>query len=168
MERGRREDIAAMELSDLPRRPSAACGVAVKSRLAWKGDDTDILAGGLEYRHAIGTRFFSQIGGPRGWVSVDWPHYRRAHHIHGFVVGRTCATTPARRAFSRVNEPQTVCLQLGNQILLLSYPGRSAVHTLNKWKQFQILLPKKAVEFSGVAGKFCCHSPHRSQISRDL
>src|SRR5271166_988126 len=112
-----------MELSDLPGRHSVACGVAVKSRLAWKGNNTDLFAVALEYRHAIGTGFFSQIWGSRGWVTVDWHHYRGAHHIHGFVVGRTCASTPAGHAFSRVSEPQTKRLQLGNQILLFSYPG---------------------------------------------
>jgi hypothetical protein len=27
---------------------------------------------------------------------------------------------------------------------------------------------QKAVEFFGAAGEFCCHSLHRSQISKDL
>jgi hypothetical protein len=39
---------------------------------------------------------------------MDWHHHRRAHHIHGFVVRRTCAATPAGRAFPRVSEPQTM------------------------------------------------------------
>src|SRR5258708_29940246 len=31
-----------------------------------------------------------------------------------------------------------------------------------------IVLSKKAAELSGVAGEFCCHSLHRSKISKDL
>ena len=103
-----------MELGDLPSGHPIACDVAVKSRLARKGDDANLIAVALEYRRAIGTGLSGQIRRPRGWARVDWHHYRRAHHIHGFVVGRTCAATPAGRAFARICEPQTMCLQLGN------------------------------------------------------
>ncbi len=46
-----------------------------------------------------------------------------------------------------------------------------ACFKLNESKQtasFKTLVSKKAVEFSGVAGEFCCLSLHRSQISKDL
>jgi hypothetical protein len=33
---------------------------------------------------------------------------------------------------------------------------------------FELSLQKKAAEWSGVAGVFCCHSLHRSQMSKHL
>jgi hypothetical protein len=39
---------------------------------------------------------------------------------------------------------------------------------MNQNKLFQTVLSKKAAELSGVAGEFCCHSLHRSKISKDL
>jgi hypothetical protein len=40
---------------------------------------------------------------------------------------------------------------------------------MNELKQtVRNFLSKKAVEFSGVTGEFCCRSLHRSQISKDL
>jgi hypothetical protein len=39
---------------------------------------------------------------------------------------------------------------------------------MDRNKLFKTLLSKKAAEFSGLAGQFCCHSLHRSQISKDL
>jgi hypothetical protein len=38
----------------------------------------------------------------------------------------------------------------------------------NPNRVLQTPLSKKAAEFSGVAGGFCCQSLHRSKISKDL
>jgi hypothetical protein len=38
-----------------------------------------------------------------------------------------------------------------------------------KWEQtVETLFSKRAVEFAGLAGEFCCFSLHRSQIFKDL
>jgi len=39
---------------------------------------------------------------------------------------------------------------------------------MNQNKLFQNSSLKKAAEFPGVAGEFCCHSLHRLQIFKDL
>jgi hypothetical protein len=44
----------------------------------------------------------------------------------------------------------------------LLVPGRSL------GKLIKLFVQKTAAEFYGAAGEFCCHSLHRSQISKDL
>src|SRR5262249_8555824 len=103
LQNGRRQYVAAVKLSDFPSRHSVGRSVAVKPRLAWKGDNPDFLAVALKYRQSIGPGLFRQVGGSRGGTSVDRHHDGSAHDIHGFVVGGAGAAAPAGRSCARVS-----------------------------------------------------------------